>query len=173
MDIHPDSPPSDHSSPLSSHEYDPDQIDSSSNSSSGGDHPSPSSDRFPPAIPTWAYDLGLSPVPSLISMSRSNGGSSSNNNGGGGGDWNEPSFGLKEMTAGTGLGGEYGGIVGEDGLSLTGDFWSTAPNTTSHSPFESNGRSGYGHSQARNKVHPDGDDMQVEFDDVVREDVCG
>jgi hypothetical protein len=161
MDYHPDSPDS------SPHECDQDQFDSSS-SSSDPDQSSPSAYASPASAThaQWAYDLG-----SFVGLPQSNWGAA------------EPVFGVKiaemdpEFGVGVGAGGD------EASLALTSDFWSTAPSTTVHSPNEHkhyvHGLEYFsmGSEDAVVKMEDCADDltrgMEVEFEDVVHDDVCG
>lgn len=128
----------------------------SSSSSSGGDHSSPASDGssaapYPSQVATPFEDynntLGMSGA-SLVSIP-------------GDAAWSVPHV--------DGLYGAKGGgdgMVGveEPSLSLTSDFWSTAP-----SPVEHRSQAGYEGAAAEMQggQAPSGD-MEVEFDDIVQ-----
>ncbi|KAK4703523.1 hypothetical protein P7C70_g2691, partial [Phenoliferia sp. Uapishka_3] len=167
------SPDSNHSSPNA---YDND-LDSSSS-----DHSSPSDDSAfasgPAAAPNggggaWPYDMtGLS-IPTLIGIPSQGPRSAS-----GRAEWNH-----SESTFDGAYGGKSAFVPGDDVLlgmdedpnvlALTGDFWSTAPSTTVHSPVERR-QSHYFDEAAERDIKPDvNNSMEVEFGDMVHDNVCG
>lgn len=163
------------------HDYDPDNhFDSSS--SSGGDHSSPSaSDGSSPAYSAasqqeWALDLGLT-MPWTAASPAALGGMAAMDSGFVASQPPAASGGAFKHAARNGQGGNG---AANDGLALTGDFWSAAPGQEALSPAGSAGggqqdRDGpqratdyFGAHANRGK-----DKMQMEFDDMVHEDVCG
>jgi hypothetical protein len=133
----------------------------SSSSSSGGDHSSPASDGssaapYPSQVATPFEDyntLGMSSA-SLAGIP------------GEAAAWNAPHV---DSIYGAKGGGD--GMIGveEPSLSLTSDFWSTAP-----SPVEHRSQSGYSGGGAGT---PGGQarsgDMEVEFEEMVQRSSCG
>ncbi|KAL8290396.1 hypothetical protein RQP46_002654 [Phenoliferia psychrophenolica] len=167
----------DHESPVSSpgsHGFeDPDSHDSSSSSS--GDHSSPSDDLFPSppsavggltSAQGWPYDFSALPPSQHQQYDW---------DGTGKGAFGHPHLGHlgQEPLLMNGLGDDDP----HGALALTGDFWSTAPSTTVHSPETRSHRDDDDDTDVKPDLDLGADDaaarMEVEFDDVVHHNSCG
>ncbi|BGP26236.1 membrane-bound transcriptional activator [Rhodotorula toruloides] len=163
------------------HDYDPDAHFDSSSSSGGDGGTSSPSDGSSPAYSAasqqeWALDLGLT-MPWTAASPAALGGMAAV----------DPGFVASQATAASGGAfkltarhGQSGNGAGSDGLALTGDFWSAAPGQEALSPSGSVGD----HQQDRGggqratdyfgaQANDGKNEMQMEFDDMVHEDVCG
>ncbi|BGP01814.1 hypothetical protein RTG_01799 [Rhodotorula toruloides ATCC 204091] len=163
------------------HDYDPDAHFDSSSSSGGDGGTSSPSDGSSPAYSAasqqeWALDLGLT-MPWTAASPAALGGMAAM----------DPGFVASQATTASGGAfklaarhGQGGNGTGTDGLALTGDFWSAAPGQEALSPSGSAG----GHQQDRDGAQRATDyfgaqanggknETQMEFDDMVHEDVCG
>lgn len=161
-----------HDSPVSDeHEHD-------SSSSSSGDHSSPSDDLGFPSPPTadgshagWPYDMTGLAIPTLVGLP---GHLHQHQHS----EWAEqdPSFAYGAGAGGKRAFGQGLGAGHDDdpnGLALMGgDFWSTAPSTTVHSPAEQRPSFYDDLPDVKPDLDLDGR-MEVEFDDVVHNNVCG
>lgn len=155
MEDHNDSPPFGHDSLYES---------------SGSSHSSPSDDSHSayasPQSAThldWSVELGLSTLPGvqagIVQLPQSS--------------WAAPEHHYSKPPP----------VVEQEGLTLTSDFWTSAPSTTVHSPAVDGQGSfgsqsgdyfaGAGVVKMEEDYGLDGDGMQVEFEDMVHDNVCG